>query len=189
MTELGLKSNFLPLIIFTFRCMNALALSLTPSICYNKPFLIKGFRVSHSGGGGEGVCPPIQQFFSTPPMGWDNPPPIKNTPPLPSEKHPPQMKHEVSFHEMIPRKSTININLKSSYNPSKIWVKKFILSKFAGLQAYSQQLFYKMNSTTGIFQQNFKPPMLPPCIGAALPPCSQHLWEILGLLWRGEGGP
>ena len=119
-------------------------------------------------------------------MGWDTPP-IKNTPP--SEKQPPPpMKHEVSFHEMIPRKSTININLKSGYNPSKIWVKKFILSKFAGLQAYSQQLFYKMNSNTGIFQQNFKPPMLPPCIGAAPPPMFSTPVGNPGFVVEGGGG-
>ena len=41
-------------------------------------------------------------------------------------------------------------------------MKKFIFSKFAGLQAYSQQLYYQMNSTTGISQQNFKPPHAPP---------------------------
>ena len=43
-------------------------------------------------------------------------------------------------------------------------MKKFIFSKFAGLQAYSQQLYYQMNSFTGIFRQHFKPPMLPPSI-------------------------
>ena len=41
-------------------------------------------------------------------------------------------------------------------------VKKFIFSKFAGLQNYCQQLYYQMNSFAGIFQQHFKPPpMLP----------------------------
>ena len=39
-------------------------------------------------------------------------------------------------------------------------VKKFIFSKFGGLQAYGWQLYYQMNSSTGIFQQHFK---LPPC--------------------------
>ena len=52
-----------------------------------------------------------------------------------------------------------------------------------------------MNSFTGIFQQHFKSPMLPPCIdlsspnqilkstplpnGGQSPPCSEHLWETL----------
>ena len=67
------------------------------------------------------------------------------------------MKREAPFHEMIPRKSTINTNLKSSKNPWKICVKKFIFSKFAGLQAYSRQLYYQMNSFTGIFRQYLKP--------------------------------
>ena len=74
-------------------------------------------------------------------------------------------------------------------------MKKFIFSKFAGLQAYSQQLYYQMNSFTGIFQQHFKSPMLPACIdlsspnqilkstpppnGGHSPPCSEHLWETL----------
>ena len=42
-------------------------------------------------------------------------------------------------------------------------VKKFIFSKFAGLQTYSQQLYYQMNSFRGIFQHHFKSlTMLPP---------------------------
>ena len=44
-------------------------------------------------------------------------------------------------------------------------VKKFIFSKFGGLQAYSQQLYYQMNSFTGIFRQHFK-----------LSPCSPMFW-------------
>ena len=43
-------------------------------------------------------------------------------------------------------------------------VKKYIFSKFAGLQAYSQQRYYQMNSFTGIFQNHLKPLMLFPCI-------------------------
>ena len=48
-----------------------------------------------------------------------------------------------------------------------MYVKKFIFSKFAGLQAYSRQLYYQMNSFTGIFWQHLKPPPPPillPCI-------------------------
>ena len=64
----------------------------------------------------------------------------------------PPLKREAPFHKTIPRKSTIINNLKSSWSPWKISVKKFILSKFTGLQAYSQQLYYyQMNSFTGIF--------------------------------------
>ena len=35
---------------------------------------------------------------------------------------------------------------------------KFIFSKFTGLQVYSQQLYYQMNSITGIFggSKNFR---------------------------------
>ena len=41
------------------------------------------------------------------------PPPLKMNPL--SEKHPPRpLKHETPFHELIPRKSTINNHLKSS---------------------------------------------------------------------------
>ena len=36
-------------------------------------------------------------------------------------------------------------------------MKKFIFSKFRGLQAYSWQLYYQMNSFRSIFQQHFKP--------------------------------
>ena len=50
-------------------------------------------------------------------------------------------------------------------------MRKFIFSKFAGLQAYSRQLYYQINSFTGIFWQHFKPPMLPTCFGLSpLPP-------------------
>ena len=43
MTWLGLKSNFCHyLFVFIFRCMNVLALSLTPSISSNELFLMKG---------------------------------------------------------------------------------------------------------------------------------------------------
>ena len=90
-------------------------------------------------------------------------------------------------HEMIPRKSTRNNNLKSSQNPSKICVKKFIFSKFTGLQAYSWQLYYQMNSIIGIFRQYFKPPMLPPCIDLSSPhhilkspPPSPHVLNTCG---------
>ena len=40
-------------------------------------------------------------------------------------------------------------------------MKKFIFSKFPGSQAYRRELYYQMNSFTGIFRQHFKPPMLP----------------------------
>ena len=90
------------------------------------------------------------------------------------------MKHP----SMIPWKST-NSSLKSSWNPLKICVKKFIFSKFAGLLAYSWQLYNQMNSLTGIFRQHFKPPpMLPSCIDLSphhqiLEKIPQHLWETL----------
>ena len=51
MTWLGLKSNFCHyLIVFIFRCMNALVSSLTPSISSSKPFLVKGFLWRGEGG-------------------------------------------------------------------------------------------------------------------------------------------
>ena len=61
--------------------------------------------------------------------------------------------------------------------------------KFAGLQAYSWQLYYQINSFTGIFQQHFKSPLpccpmywLKPCpIKFWRAPCSQHLWETPNL--------
>ena len=70
---------------------------------------------------GCGGVPPSNNFFRNPPIKTDaNPPPpphlkmkpldLKNNPPPPF----PPLKREVSFHEMIPRKSTINNNLKSS---------------------------------------------------------------------------
>ena len=50
----------------------------------------------------------------------------------------------------------------------------FIFSKFAGLQAESRQLYYQMNSFTGIFDSILSPPLLPPCIDVSPPPCSEH---------------
>ena len=62
-------------------------------------------------------------------------------------------------------------------------MKKFIFSKFAGLQAYSQQLYYQMNSIIfrKHFQKHFQSLMPPPPhqILKSSPPCSQHLWETL----------
>ena len=68
-------------------------------------------------------------------------------------------------------------------------MKKLIFSKFGGLQAYSRQLYYQMNSFTGIFRQYFKLPPCPPCFDLShppplhqifsSPPCSKHLWETL----------
>ena len=43
-------------------------------------------------------------------------------------------------------------------------------SNFAGLQAYSWQLYSQMNSFACIFRQHFKPPMLPPYVDLSHPP-------------------
>ena len=80
-------------------------------------------------------------------------------------------------------------------------MKKFIFSKFAGLQTYSWQLYYQMNSFTGIFWQYFKPP--PSCFPHLLtlgpppprikfwkapPPPNGHLkspqWHVLNTCWK-----
>ena len=87
------------------------------------------------GGVGGGV-PPSYHFFRTPPPNQNWCPPLW--------------------------KSTINNNLKSSSNPWKICLKKFIFSKFGGLQAYSRQFYHQMNSFTGIFWQYYKLPHAPP---------------------------
>ena len=50
MTRLRLKCIFLPLFAVIFRCVNALALSLTPSISSNERVSIKGLL--WRGGGG-----------------------------------------------------------------------------------------------------------------------------------------
>ena len=59
-----------------------------------------------------GSTPQLTFFFKSTPPKLIPPPLLKNEIP-PPEKQPP-IKHEKPFHEMIPRKSTININLKSS---------------------------------------------------------------------------
>ena len=118
-------------------------------------------RVSHSGEGhGRWTI-----LFKTLPIPIKTDALLEAFPPLTNEatyiwKTPsplPPLKREAPFHEMIPRKSTINKNLQSFL----ICEKKFIFSKFAGLQAYSRQLYYQMNFFTGTFRQHFKPPMLP----------------------------
>ena len=72
-------------------------------------------------------------------------------------------------------------------------MKKFIFSKFAGLQANSRQLYYQMKSFTGIFDSILSSPRVltesPHQILKSPPPsqwgresstqCSQHLWETL----------
>ena len=70
-------------------------------------------------------------------------------------------------------------------------MKKFIFSKFAGLLAYSWQLYYQMNFFKGIFRQHLKPPMLPPCIDLRPPPSNfeespPHVLNTYGKTW-GEG--
>ena len=113
--------------------------------------------------------PHILQFFlkTPPPIKTDAPhgaplPPLKDEPPHLKNNLPP-LERESPFHNRIPRKSTVNNNLKPSWNPWKIYMKKFIFSKFAGLQTYSRQLYYQINSFTGIFRHHFTPPMLSIC--------------------------
>ena len=82
--------------------------------------LLEGFiggpRVSDSGGGGMRGATHPTIFFTPPP----SPPPHTHTDTLKNEAAPhlkkisPPLKCEAPFHEMIPRKSTINNNLKSS---------------------------------------------------------------------------
>ena len=120
--------------------------------CCSKPPLYRAF---HSGGHG-GRRPPLNlNFFSkTPyqnqchPMGCTphlklKPAHLKNKPPSPT------LKSEAPFHEMIPRKSTINNNL----------------------QVFSWQLYYQMNSYTSIFRQHFKSPHAPHVLNTCGKPC------------------
>ena len=99
------------------------------------------------------------EFFRNPPhQNWYPPwdiPRLKNEAPH-LKNNPPPLKHEAPYHEMIPRKCTINNDWKTAYHPSKICVNKFIFNKFPGLLAYSHQLYYQMNTFTGIFWQHFK---------------------------------
>ena len=80
-------------------------------------FLASHHRVSHRGGAW-GAPPILRFFFERPPTKTDAPhgappPPLKMKPSHLENKHP-QLKHETPFHEVIPRKSAINNNLKSS---------------------------------------------------------------------------
>ena len=88
-----------------------------------------------------GGAPPILWFF------FENLPPIKTDVP-PHGVHPHlKMKHPPSEPPPPPTTTTIE-------NLGKICVKKFVFSKFVGLHAYSRQLYYQMNSFTGIFWQH-----------------------------------
>ena len=70
-------------------------------------------RVSHSGGTW-GAPTPILWFFSKTLLPKPMPPHLKMNPSHLKKKTPPPLKHETSFHEMIPRKNTINNILESS---------------------------------------------------------------------------
>ena len=48
------------------------------------------------------------------PPSWGGPAPLKNEAPSSEKRTASLLKHVAPFHEMIPRKSTINNNLKSS---------------------------------------------------------------------------
>ena len=68
--------------------------------------------------GGAPAPPPSYDIFRPPlPKPMASPidaPPLKNESPHLKNNPPPPLKYETPFHEMIPRKSTINKNLKSS---------------------------------------------------------------------------
>ena len=66
-------------------------------------------------------------------------------------------------------------------------MKKFIFSKFADLEAYSRQLYYRMNSVTGIYWQYFKPPMVPTCID--LNPSPIKFWRAPSMFITPVGNP
>ena len=148
-----------------------------------------GTRVSHSGGAWGGGAPSILRFFSNPlPSPQNQCPPwasphLKMKPPS-SDKQTTPIETWIPVHEMISRKSTINNNLKSSENPWKICVKKFIFSKFGGLLAYSQQLYYQMNSFTGIFRQH-KLPHASPMFWCKPPPSNfeEALILLFSCIW------
>ena len=92
----------------------------------NRKFYRKGagFPIGGGMGGGGGVLPHPMNFFekNPPPLLKTNaphgvhPPHLKmKSPHLKNNPPPPPLKREAPFHdEMIPRKSTINNNLKSS---------------------------------------------------------------------------
>ena len=90
---------------------------------------------------GWGAHPQSYDFFSktSPPIKTDVPP--HGVHPHLKMKHPPS--------EPPPPPTTTTIE-----NLGKICVKKFVFSKFVGLHAYSRQLYYQMNSFTGIFWQH-----------------------------------
>ena len=76
-----------------------------------------GFLIVEGAWGGHPLRHPTI-FFVTPlskPMPHMGCPPFKLKPPPHLKNNPfPPLKHEALFHEMIPRKDTINNNLKSS---------------------------------------------------------------------------
>ena len=122
---------------------------------------------------------------------WHAPLPLTNEPPLPPSNPPlPLLKCEAPFEKWFLEKT--NNNLKSSQNLWKIFVKKFIFSKFAGLQACRLIASYFTNRWTPS-QIFFKNTLSPPCSPHVLPqvppikfwrappPFSQYLWKTLSI--------
>ena len=70
-----------------------------------------------------------------------------------------------------------------------MYVKKFIFSKFAGLQAYNQQFTIKWTPSQVFFDSILRPPpMLPPCIDLSPPPPikfwrAPHVLNTCGKPW------
>ena len=62
-------------------------------------------------------------------------------------------------------------------------------SFLVNLQAYSQQLYYQMNSFTGIFYSILSPPILPPCIDLSPPPSPSNFEEPSPMFSTPVGNP
>ena len=102
---------------------------------------------------------------------------------------PPHLKREAPLYEMIPNKSTVNNNLKSSYNPWKMYVKKFIsfLVNFQAWKLIPNNFTIKWTPSQIFFDSILSPTCSPYILTEApplhqiltSPPSSQHLWETL----------
>ena len=148
-----------------------------------------------------GGCPVILWFFLKPPshlhQNWCPPmgghPHLKMKPPI--WKTIPPLKPETPFHEMIPRRSTTNNNLKSSKILEKyVWRSSFLVNLEA-CRLIAGNFTIKWTPSHVFFDCILSSPHAPPMCwlkppllsnfeggrGTALP-CLQHLWETLNIV-------
>ena len=150
-----------------------------------RQFLLSLCRVSHSGG----ATPHPTIFFNPPPPIKTDArhgvhPPFKNEAPHLKNKHPAPLKRETPFHEMIPRKSTINYNLNLAKILEKcVWRSSFLVNLQA-CRIIAGNFTIKWTPSQVFFDRILSPPHAPPMywapphvLNTCGKPCSVCLYE------------